>query len=107
MYFTCALVGTMDKTHFSTIQSMLLEIWMNPRRAPQLWVIHKGSRMDAARLQCSFMIGSELKRADVVEAHTGRKAPGFEMHARVERRLAGLELEHVQSMIAIFTHSLR
>ena len=53
------------------------------------------------------MIGSELKRADVVEAHTGRETPGSVMHARVERRLAGLELEHVQSMIAIFTHSLR
>lgn len=80
---------------------------MNSWRVLQLWVIHKGSHIDAVRLRCTFMIGSELKRADVVEAHTGRKAPGFEMHARVERRLAGLELEQVQSVIAIFTHSLR
>lgn len=100
MYFTCALIGTMARTHFSTIQNMLRAIWMNSRRALQLWVIHKGGHMSPARLR-------ELKRADVVEAHTGRKTPGFEMQARVERRLAGLELEHVQSMIAIFTHSLR
>ena len=63
--------------------------------------------MDAVRLRCSFMLGSELKRADVVEAHSGGEAPGFEMHAKVKRRLAGLELEHVQSVIAIFTHSQR
>lgn len=60
-----------------------------------------------SNLRCTFKISSELKRADLDEAHTGRKAPGFKMHARVERNLAGVELEHVQSMIAIFTHSLR
>ena len=80
---------------------------MNSGRVFQPWVIHKGSHMEAVRLWCTFMMGSELQRADVVEAHTGRKAPGVEIHAKVERRMARLVLEHVQSMIAIFTHSLR
>lgn len=67
-------------------------------------MIYKGSHTDAVRLRCTFMIAGELKRADVVKAHTGRKkAPGFETHARVERKLARLEVEPVQSMIAIFT----
>ncbi len=100
MYFTCALIGTMARTHFSAIQNMLWAIWMNSWRVLQLRAMHKGSHIDAVRLR-------ELKRADVVLAHTGRKTPGFEMHARVERRLARLELEYVQSMIAIFTHSQR
>lgn len=42
-----------------------------------------------------------MKKADVVETHTGRKAPGFEMHARAERRLAVEELENLQSVIAL------
>lgn len=35
-------------------------------------------------------IGSEFEKgADVVGAHSGRKAPGFEMHAKVERTAGG------------------
>lgn len=42
------------------------------------------------------------KRADSVEAHTGGETPGSEMLAKSWKKA---ELEHVQSMFAIFTLS--
>lgn len=53
------------------------------------------------------MIGRELKRADVAEAHIDRKKHLDLRCMQVERRLEGLGVAHVQSLIAIFNLRLR
>lgn len=107
MYFTCALIGTMDRTYFSTIQAMLRAIWFNSWKATAGDIQRQPHRRCAftARFHDCWRVEKGLTWLRPTPA--GNRAPGFETHARFERKLAALELERVQRMIAIFTHTLK